>query len=423
METAAVVEESLQEPGAGRGYRELFAIRDYVRLIVAQLVSDIGDGVYYLALVWLMKILTGSGLYMSLMLAAESVPVIIVGLFSGVVVDMRSKRRIMLLSDGARFFLIAGLSVAVWLDVAQPWMLIASGIVLSSFSAFFNPCRTVAVKSIVPEELMIKATSLAQTLEVVTGFSAPALAAGLILLGIPAAFLFDAATFAFSFILIWRIGNPDMRTSQTGKINTASIRQGLAQGLRTIASVALLRNLIVYLVILNAILAPFSLLFPLYVDDAYKLSLGQIFFMAGILLGAVAAASGFLGKVKRWLVVVGGIVLIVAGFSSLAFIHSFYLALFCLPMAGVGVAIVNVTLEALFIVKVPQDVLGTASSMLRVLLQSAKPLSLLIAGGLLSVLSVRQMFLVLSLSGILLVVMLAFNRSIRSEDSPPAQEA
>ncbi len=80
-------------------YKALFAIKNYSLLIVGQLVSAIGDGVYALTLIWTMKVLTGSAVLMSFVLAAEIIPTIIFGIFAGVLVDRGNQKKYMVIAD------------------------------------------------------------------------------------------------------------------------------------------------------------------------------------------------------------------------------------------------------------------------------------------------------------------------------------
>lgn len=68
-------------------FKTLISIRNYRLLISGQLVSLLGDGVQILALVWTMKVLTGSSVQMAFVLVADTIPMIIFGIFSGVIID------------------------------------------------------------------------------------------------------------------------------------------------------------------------------------------------------------------------------------------------------------------------------------------------------------------------------------------------
>ena len=57
--------------------QRLFINRDYGLLFWGRLVSQVGDGVHYLALTWLVLDLTGSGTALGTMLFASSIPMVV----------------------------------------------------------------------------------------------------------------------------------------------------------------------------------------------------------------------------------------------------------------------------------------------------------------------------------------------------------
>jgi DHA3 family macrolide efflux protein-like MFS transporter len=188
----------------------LLANKNYRKLLAAQFESDFGDGVYALGLLWAMKQLTDSAVMVSTVLIAEIVPLVVLGVFAGVFVDMGSKKRIMILSDLAQGFVVTCLALVWWLDLLRPWMLILAAVLLSSFSAFFTPARTVTVRTLVGKEMIVQAQSLQQTTNTLVGLSAPALAAILLSVDTGFAFAFNAVSFYLSFFFIFLIQNEEI---------------------------------------------------------------------------------------------------------------------------------------------------------------------------------------------------------------------
>lgn len=406
-------EDSSNQPS----YRSLLALPNYRLLLLSQIVSAIGDGVYAIALIWLMKTLTGSALLMSILLAAETVPLLLFGLFAGVIVDRGSKKKIMMLCDIARGSIVA-LLVLLWVNGwLLPYMLIIAAVLLSSFSAFFGPSRVVAIRTLVPEDHMVQAQSLAQLVQTVVGLSAPAIGAWLLYFGTSYAFIFNAATFFASFLFIWLIRNERLTETRVTTLNRRSFVVDFKEGIVAVTSHALLRSLIQYIVLINFMLAPTTLLFPLIVDDSSELALLQIAFFVGITAGVF-----LIGLVKKWRRIAAlatGIGLMLVGLGLLTWVHGLYAGLLCVFVAGLGSPLANVTLQTLFVLKVPKEVLGRASSLMKVLLESSRPLAMLLTGALLAWIPVRLFFGIMGLFGVLLVVTMVLNRSIRKEQDEP----
>ena len=88
-----------QPAAAPIGVRDLLRIPDFRRLYLAQAISDIGDGMTYLALFLLVLDLTGSTAAIALMSILVALPPVTIGLFAGAWADRHDRRRIMLASD------------------------------------------------------------------------------------------------------------------------------------------------------------------------------------------------------------------------------------------------------------------------------------------------------------------------------------
>ncbi len=74
------------------GVRALLRIPDFRRLYAAQSISDIGDGMTYLALFLLVLHLTGSTAAIALMSILVALPPVTVGLFAGAWADRHDRR-------------------------------------------------------------------------------------------------------------------------------------------------------------------------------------------------------------------------------------------------------------------------------------------------------------------------------------------
>lgn len=73
----------------------------------------------------------------------------------------------------------------------------------------------------------------------------------------------------------------------------------------------------------------------------------------------------------------------------------------------------NITLSTLFMVKIPREVIGRSQSTMRVLLEGVNPASLLLAGILMTFISVQQMFLAIAAFGIIIVLLMVANPLVR----------
>ena len=84
--------------------QRLFINRDYGLLFWGRLVSQVGDGVHYLALTWLVLDLTGSGTALGTMLFASSIPMVVLAPFTGVLADLWDRKTIVVSMDVLRSY-------------------------------------------------------------------------------------------------------------------------------------------------------------------------------------------------------------------------------------------------------------------------------------------------------------------------------
>jgi len=402
----------------GAGYRQVLAIRDYRMLFCSQLVSDLGDGVYKLALIWGMKVLTGSALQMSLILAANLIPTMVIGLISGVIVDRGDKKRFMILSDVARGVIMLLVAVFWMLGAMQPWMLIAATALLSCFSAFFTPARTVTNRYVVPDEMLTHSQSLSTALQTVVGLSAPAIAGMLLIWDLSYAFLFNAATFFLSLVFVYLIRNEQMREKLDKQLSIRSIKEGLKEGYQAIVSDTVLRALIIYVFLLNLVLSPIAIMLPLFVDEistlgASALAVLEVASFIGLFLGSLLV--GYLTRFKRMAVTCFGMSIMVLCFVGLSFAPNLTISALLMFLFGVGGSLCNIPLQTLFLIKVPMPVLGRASSMMRILSMSSSPISYLLIGAFLFLIDLRVAFLAIGLISAVLVAMIVFNKNMFKE--------
>ncbi|EIT83722.1 hypothetical protein A374_19420 [Fictibacillus macauensis ZFHKF-1] len=393
-------------------FKDLMALKNYRYLLLGQFVSSLGDGVYLLAVIWTMKLLTGSALQMSFVLAAEVVPLIVLGLIAGVFVDQGNQKKFMLLSDFFRGAAVVAIVVLYTFDLLAPWMLIVTAVIISSFEAFFSPAKAVAIKTIIPKPLLTRAQSLSSSIDTIIGLTAPVLAALLLAYSVTAAFVFNAVSYIASFVFIALISEKKLSQKRTEPLQLPGFFTQLKGGMKTIATISILRNLILYISAINFALAPIAILIPLIVNNPSQLATLEVVFFIGLLLGSLSI--NFLTKIRKIILISCGLVIIGCGLGSLALPFGFLVKSVCMGVVGVGLALCNIPLQSLFLTEVPQEVAGRASSTMSVIVQSCKPLSLLLTGSILAIVSIKIFLLLIGLFILATVGLMTMNTQLRS---------
>lgn len=106
------------------------------RVLIAQGLSSLGTSVSTVALAVMVFDLTGSVLHMGAVLAASTLPVVVVAFLGGALLDRYGGRKLMVVADLSRAVLIALMPFAAHRSV---FFIYAVSVAMGSFSALFNP--------------------------------------------------------------------------------------------------------------------------------------------------------------------------------------------------------------------------------------------------------------------------------------------
>src|SRR5918911_3956602 len=164
-----------QMTGVARTYARVIASPSYFPLWLGQLISNFGDTLHYIALVVLVFHLTGQGLAVAGLVAAEVVPVLVLGPVAGVVIDRVSRKTVLIGADLFRAALVLTL-----LRPQGAWhaYLVAAG--LAAGNTFFNPTVQAVIPVLTTEQQRLAANSVAWSTGRLVQILASAVAGGLV---------------------------------------------------------------------------------------------------------------------------------------------------------------------------------------------------------------------------------------------------
>ena len=174
-------------------FRDVFAVREFRALWLSEVLSVAGDRLALVALVLLVFDRTHNALYTGVTYAAGYLPWVIGGLFLADLSDRRPRRSVMVFCDVVRMILVAAMLLP-----RMPWQAL-----VALFAAPFESARASITPDILQGERYALGTAVIQTTFLtcqVVGAAAAGLAVTFI--GFQRSFAIDAATFAFSGLLI-----------------------------------------------------------------------------------------------------------------------------------------------------------------------------------------------------------------------------
>lgn len=179
---------------------------DFRRLWVGQTISVFGSLLGALGLLAILD-LQATPAQMGLLAAAESAPVLLLGLFVGISIDRMPRRPVLIVADLTRCGLLLLAPLLAWLDLLRMTHLYLIAFAVGALTLLFNVAYHAYLPSLVSRDRLVEANSKLAASSSVAEMGAPALGGFLVqLLSAPITMLLDALTFLISGLFISRIG-------------------------------------------------------------------------------------------------------------------------------------------------------------------------------------------------------------------------
>src|SRR2546425_10916513 len=179
--------------------------RNFRPLWLAQIVSEIGDWFYTLAIYSLLLQLPGRASSVALALVLQVLPQTFIGPTAGVVNDRMRRKRVMIAADLARVAIV--LAMLLVRSRSLVWMVYPLLLLETVMAAFFEPARNSVIPNIARREDVILANTLSSatwSVNLLVGASVGGVVAAL--LGRDAVFVLNALSFLASALLIRGMG-------------------------------------------------------------------------------------------------------------------------------------------------------------------------------------------------------------------------
>jgi len=306
---------------------------DYRRLFLATLSSGAGTFLAAVALTVDVFDRTGSGKWVSALLIADFLPIIVIGFLLGPLVDRFSRRRLLIASDLARVGVFAALPFA-----GNATTIVALAFISGIATGFFRPAVYAGMPNLVSEDDLPAANSLLQAAENLTWMIGPVIGGVLLTAqGPETAYWVNAASFLVSAVLLVRI--PAKRL-QAGSIESRGHWQDLGDGFRLVlSSRALLAVLVVWNVVVlgNAAVNVGEIVLAKVSLDAGNVGFGLLVGASGLgLTVGSLAATPMLDRAGLRGGYAGGIALMALGFGTAALAPSLAFAVVGVAIGGLG---------------------------------------------------------------------------------------
>src|SRR5256714_1756352 len=238
--------------------------REFRLLWIGQSTSAVGDSLIPVAIAFAVLRIGGSATAIGLVLAAFTLPRVVLILVGGVWADRMPRQLVMVAADvvrGATELVVPALLIS---GGAQLWQMIAGAAVLGAASAFFVPAATGLIPQTVSADRLQQGNALMSLSRSATGILGPSISGILVATVGPGwVFVIDAATYGASAI--------SLSLLRIQRVATAAVRQGflaeLASGWREVASRRWLLAAILTFGFANVAMGPVYVLGPVIANQ------------------------------------------------------------------------------------------------------------------------------------------------------------
>jgi predicted MFS family arabinose efflux permease len=330
--------------------------RNFRHLWSAQVVSEIGDWFYTLAIYNLLFQLTGRASSVALALILQVLPMSLIGPTAGVVNDRLRRKHVMIATDIGRMAIV--LCMLLIRSKEMVWIVYPLLMSETLLAAFFEPARNSVIPNIVERENVVVANTLSSTTWSVNLMLGAALG-GLVaaFLGPSAVFILNALSFLVSAGLIWgmHFAEPHVEVDRLFQIRELVDFSPIIAGIRYVRAHVRLRSTI-FLKFGNLIIGPSWVLFTVMGQKEFAVRwhgmspergafLGMSLLLGarglGALLGPLTAASwaGHWEKRLEWAVFFGYVAAAI-GYTLLGVSGRLWQACLCVLLAHAGSSIV-----------------------------------------------------------------------------------
>lgn len=349
-------------------------------------VSNIGNWMQTVGLNWLVLSLTNSPFLLGLVNFLSNAPLLLLGMFGGVLADRRSRKSILFITQFSLLTLVMVLAVLTWLGVVEIWMVLLISLLMGIAMAFNSPAYQTIMLDLVGKEDLMNAIALNSMQFNLTRFIGPTIAGALVVaVGVGACFFFNSLSFLAVIVALLLIKLPPVKPKAEKRSVLGDIKEGFGYlrgqpGLLVLVMMAAAFSIFIF---------PYNTLLSVFAKDIFHsgaASYGAL--LAAVGLGAscgalvVAKLSQTIKRRSPVLLVGQGVVtvgLIVFALVS-ANTGNLLAGLALLPFLGAAMVVSLATSNSIVQGNVPTELRGRIISIYTIASMGMMPLGSLQAG-------------------------------------------
>jgi MFS family permease len=312
---------------------------------------------------WLVYELTDRPIYLGLVAACGTIPMLLLSLPAGVVADRLPKRNILLVTQSLAMVQAFVLAALIYTGAIQVWHVMVLAAFFGTVWAFDMPTRHAMVLEFVTKDDTLNAVSLNSSAFMTGRIVGPAIGGVLIeVVGMAACFLINGVTFIAVLVALLVIAPrpPVVRTR-------AAFLREMGEGISWVRRNAVPLTLLVLIAISSLYGLSYAVLLPVFARDTFAAGpLGYGLMHTAYAVGGLAAAVFLTSAGHRrrlgWLTTVAAFLLPI-GLLLFAGSPTYAIAIGALAVAGMGGMGFNVTANTILQKMSPDELRGRVMSL------------------------------------------------------------
>jgi MFS family permease len=397
--------------------------RPLYALYVADAISLSGNNVAQLAIPWFVLITTDSAALTGLAVFFNFLPMVIAGVFGGVIVDRLGFRTTSVVADLASAGAVAAIPALHATVGIEIWQLMA----LVFLGALLDAPGTTARSALFPDVVELAGVRMERATGIRGGIQRGSLLVGAPIGGVlvaaygaTTALWLNAASFLVSAALVALVV-PAARRHGEGE-EPKKFFGDLVEGMRFIWSHRLVRAVVLTVLVTNFLDAPFAVIMPVYAREAFgsAVDLGLMFGVfggAGLIGSLVFSLIGH--RLPRRLTFVTCFLIWALDYLVLATLPSLPVTLVALAIGGLAVGPINPLLGTLIYGVVPANLRGRVLGAVTSGAWAAIPAGILLGGVLVDAIGVSATLYGIGACYVVVCVYGFFNPAFREMDRRP----
>ncbi len=261
--------------------------RDFRLFWVGQLISLSGTWMQSVAQGWLVYSLTRSPLYLGIVAAAASLPILLFTFVGGVIADRYPKRNLLLITQGLSMIPALMLGTLTLLKIVTVWEVALLAAMLGTINAVDVPTRQSFLIEMVGRGHVTNAIALNSAAFNGARIIGPVIAGmSIAYLGMPACFFLNAASF---LAVLLALAMMDARGERRGK--SEGILKDFMKGVQFLWGHKGIKHAVILIAIFSLVGLPYISLLPVFAGEVFKKGAKGLGFLVGASgIGALSAA-------------------------------------------------------------------------------------------------------------------------------------